>query len=216
MGILTASILFVDDDPCMREVMALILSEEGYEVSGAEDGLDALIRLRSFVPDLIICDLHMPRMSGVEFLSVIRRRFPAIPVIAISGAYDEGESSSRGVMADAFIPKCGCQPEALFQTIRELMYEPLKRPTNYHPCSPPRVQIARNSLNSGGLPGLQLTCTECLRAFPVTMVSDIGEGDFMARCRSCGSQVHFTCDVPQSSPVSAIMTGAAHAGFQAG
>ncbi len=215
MGISTASILFVDDDPCMREVMALILSEEGYEVSGAEDGLDALIRLRNFLPDLIISDLHMPRMSGVEFLSVVRWRFPAIPVIAISGAYDPRESCAAGVMADAFFPKGGCRPDGLVETIRQLIYEPLKRPTNYHPCNPPQVQLARRGLNREGFPVLQLTCTECLRSFSVTSVSGSDEGDFMARCQSCGSQVHFVCDVPHTSPMPGVMAAVAQAGLPA-
>jgi len=214
-NISATSILFVDDDPCMREVMTLILSEEGYEVLTAEDGVDALVGLRSFLPDLIISDLHMPRMSGIEFLSVVRRRFPAIPVIAISGAYDLSEGSAAGIMADAFYPKGCCHPTELFRTVRQLLYEPLKRPTNYHPCDPPRVQIARNSLDTGGMPSLQLTCTDCLRAFPVANVSGTGEGDLMARCPSCGAHVHFIWDMPQPSPVPGVMT-VAHAGFQAG
>src|SRR4029079_16016900 len=101
----TATVLFVDDNAAMREVMALILNEEGFAAITAEDGIEALAELRRSTPDLIISDLHMPRMSGVEFLSVVRRRFPAIPVIAISGAYNLGESSAAGVMADAFYPK---------------------------------------------------------------------------------------------------------------
>jgi CheY-like chemotaxis protein len=88
----TAMVMFVDDDAAMREVMALILAEEGFAAITAGDGIEALAELRGSTPDLIISDLHMPRMSGIEFLSVVRRRFPAIPVIAISGAYNLGES----------------------------------------------------------------------------------------------------------------------------
>jgi CheY-like chemotaxis protein len=215
VGISTTSILFVDDDSCLREVMALILSEEGYEVSTAEDGLDAIARLRSFVPDVIISDLHMPRMSGVEFLSVVRRRFPAIPVIAISGAYDLNESSAAGVMADAFYPKGRCHPDELFRTIRELLYEPLKRPTNYHPCHSPRVQVARSGVDGCGMPGLLLTCVECLRAFSVANVWGAGESDLMARCTSCGAEVQFTCEVLAPAPALGVMAPA-HGGLRAG
>jgi len=129
-----ASILFLDDDPCMRDVMAMVLNEEGYEVSTAADGFDGLAQLRNSIPDLIISDLHMPRMSGVEFLSVVRRRFPAIPVIAISGAHEMNASFPAGVMADAFYPKGRCHPDELMRTIHELMRGPLSRPTNYRPC----------------------------------------------------------------------------------
>ena len=68
-----------------------------------------LFECASLTPDLIISDLHMPRMSGFEFLSVVRRRFPAIPVIAISGAYNLSESFAAGVMADAYLSQ-GWQP----------------------------------------------------------------------------------------------------------
>ena len=195
--------------------MSLILSEEGYDVSTAEDGLDALVKLRAFHPDLIISDLHMPRMSGIEFLSVVRRRFPAIPVIAISGAYDLNESTAAGVMADAFYPKGRCRPDELFRTIRQLTHEPLRRPTNYHPCDPPHMQVSRTSLDANGTLGLQLTCGECLRAFSVAHVSGAGENDLMARCPSCGAQIHFICDVAHATSVLVEMT-AAHEGLQAG
>lgn len=192
----------------MREVTALILSEEGFDVSTASDGIDALIRLRNLLPDMIISDLHMPRMSGFEFLSVIRRRFPTIPVIAISGAYDLSESSAGGVMADAFYPKGCCHPTELFKTIHKLIYEPLKRPTNYHPCQPPRIQIARNGLDSAGMPTLALNCTECLRAFSVANVSGLGEDLYQAHCPSCGTHVQFTCESVVPAPVEAVIAAA--------
>jgi CheY-like chemotaxis protein len=54
----------------------------GYEVRTSEDGFSALVQLRAALPDLIVSDLRMPNMSGFELLSIIRRRFPQIPVIA--------------------------------------------------------------------------------------------------------------------------------------
>lgn len=175
--------------------MALILSEEGYDVTTAGDGVEALAELRKSLPDLIISDLHMPRMSGIEFLSVVRRRFPAIPAIAVSGAYDLSQSYAAGVMADAFYPKGQSHPDELIGTIRQLMYKPLKRPTNYHPCQPPRVQAARSGQDGSGVPLLLLTCTDCLRAFSVANVSGTDEGTLHAHCPSCRALVQFTCDV---------------------
>ena len=192
-----ASILFVDDDECMREVMALLLNDEGYEVSTATDGFDALVRLRSSIPDLIISDLHMPRMSGMEFLSVIRRRFPAIPVIAISGAHAIDEDLPIGVMADAFYPKGRCHPDELMRTIHQLMRGPLSRPTNYRPCQPPAIQSARVSCDSSGLPVLLLTCTDCLRAFSLNAAGYVGEGVLQAHCSHCRIPVQFSIEIPQ-------------------
>ena len=194
-----ATILFVDDDPCMCEVMAMILGEEGFEVSTATDGFDALAQLRSSVPDLIISDLQMPRMSGAEFLSVIRLRFPAIPVIAISGAYHASEYAPEEVMADAFFPKSRCHPDELTRTVRELMYSKLARPTNYHPCHPPQVQTVRNGEDRNGNPTLLLTCTECLRAFACTEAGN-SQGVMQAYCQFCRAPLNFV--PPFSVPLS--------------
>jgi CheY-like chemotaxis protein len=200
-SISTATILFVDDDPAMREVMALILDEEGFALSTAADGLEALAQLRTLTPDLIISDLHMPRMAGVEFLSVVRRRFPSIPVLAMSGAYDLCEIFAAGVMADAFYPKAQSNPDELMRIIRQLIYEPLKRPTNYHPCQPARVQTARCGIDGHGGTMLLLTCTDCLRPFSVANVSGTDEGTFQAHCPSCRAFVEFTCDAVPVAPV---------------
>lgn len=192
-----ASILFVDDDPCMREVMAMMLNEEGYEVSTAADGFESLAQLRSSIPDLIISDLHMPGMSGVEFLSVVRRRFPAIPVIAISGAHSIDASMPVGVMADVFYPKGRCHPDELMRTIRDLMRGPLSRPTNYRPCQPPALQGARTSIDSSGLPVVLLTCTDCLRAFSLNAAGYVGEGILQAHCSHCKVPVQFFIEMSQ-------------------
>lgn len=194
-----ASILFVDDDQCMREVMALLLNDEGYEVFTAADGFDALVQLRTAIPDLIISDLHMPGMSGVEFLSVVRRRFPAIPVIAISGAHAIDETLPVGVLADAFYPKGRCHPDELMRTIRQLMRGPLARPTNYRPCQPPAIQSARTSCDSSGAPVLLLTCTDCLRTFLINAAGYVGNGILQAHCSHCRVPVQFSIDMPPAA-----------------
>lgn len=200
------TILFVDDEPCMREVMVLILSEAGYETYTAIDGFDALAQLRNSTPDLIISDLHMPRMSGVEFLSVVRHRFPSIPVIAISGAFDANEVCSTGVMADAFYPKARCHPDELLRTVDELMRSSLSRPTNHHPCQPPRVQKARITRDTKGIPAVLLICTDCLRAFSWAPQRENGEEIDQAKCQYCTTPVNFVSDIrlPPSPGVLAI------------
>jgi CheY-like chemotaxis protein len=184
-------ILFVDDEPCMREVMAMLLNEEGYDVSTATDGLDALAMLRGSVPNLIISDLNMPRMSGQEFLSVVRHRFPAVPVIAISGASDISDSFPTGVMADAFYPKARCHPDELMRTVAELIESPVKRATNYHPCVPPYPQSGRTVVDSAGLSSIQLTCTDCLRAFSLSANPAAGNGMHETQCRFCAAPIRY-------------------------
>ena len=95
-------ILVVDDDPSMREVARAILESGGYEVLTAADGLEGLHALSTSLPDLVISDLNMPRMSGFEFLAVIRERFPHIATIAIAGEYIT-VGNPCGILADAFL-----------------------------------------------------------------------------------------------------------------
>lgn len=99
-----AKLLIVDDEPLIRTSMMQMLSEIGFSVRSAEDGLTALAEIRNEVPDIILSDLNMPGMSGFEFLSVVRQRLPSIRVIAMSGAFS-GDEVPSGVAADAFFPK---------------------------------------------------------------------------------------------------------------
>src|ERR1700730_12001012 len=71
-------VLVVDDDPGVRDSMAMSLQSAGYKVAAAEDGLSALSLLRASAPDAIVSDLNMPRMSGFELLSLVRCFFPGI------------------------------------------------------------------------------------------------------------------------------------------
>ena len=80
------SVLLVEDDPTIRYILSNQLEEAGFKAQQAEDGIDGLVKLRAKLPKVIISDLQMPRMSGIEFISVVRRRFPSIPVIVLSGS----------------------------------------------------------------------------------------------------------------------------------
>jgi CheY-like chemotaxis protein len=99
-----AKLLIVDDDPSLRMSLSHIFTELGYSVRIAEDGFSALFEIRQEIPDIILSDLNMPGMSGFEFLSVVRRRFPGIHLIAMSGAFS-GDGVQPGVAADAFYEK---------------------------------------------------------------------------------------------------------------
>jgi CheY-like chemotaxis protein len=65
--------------------LSSLLSTIDYNVATETHGLDVLNKLQSSTPDIIVSDLNMPQMSGFEFLSVVRNRFPSIPVMAMCG-----------------------------------------------------------------------------------------------------------------------------------
>lgn len=112
-------LLIVDDDEAVRLVTSDALRELGYQIATAEDGDAALMVIDSFLPDLVITDLRMPRMSGFELLEILRARFPQMPVIATSGEF-AGDTLPPGVIADAFLAK-GQSISRLRNTVAELL-----------------------------------------------------------------------------------------------
>lgn len=119
-------LMVVDDEPAIREVMADVLASEGYDVLTAEDGLDALTRLVDPLPDVIISDLRMPRMSGLELLAAVREQFPHVPVIVISGEFG-GHAPPHEIPADACLPKGGYTIAQLCAKITQLISASLAR-----------------------------------------------------------------------------------------
>lgn len=79
------SILLVEDDENVRDAVSMILERAGYAVTQAENGLVAAGLIENWAPDLVITDIFMPDGDGIETLNLVRRRWPATPVIAISG-----------------------------------------------------------------------------------------------------------------------------------
>ena len=77
-------ILVVDDTRTARRVVRGILSDNCYEFIEAKDGCDALERLEESVPDVVISDLVMPGMDGLELVSIARVRYPNVPVILMT------------------------------------------------------------------------------------------------------------------------------------
>ena len=78
------SILVVDDEESMREFLSIMLSREGYQVTTAEDGAQALICLNSSTYDLIISDIKMPRLNGFQLLAHVRQYCPETMMIMIT------------------------------------------------------------------------------------------------------------------------------------
>jgi CheY-like chemotaxis protein len=177
-------ILVVDDDQSVRESVAKSLRAAGYDVVAAEDGFHALSQLKKKLPDVVLSDLEMPGMSGFELLSVVRRRFPEISTVAMSGTY-VGDRVPFGVIADGFFTK-GSQSTNLLRTIQQLLLTAQTRSSDhYRECAP--AWIARNGNDSKAMPYVVLTCAECLRAFPMNLTEGTAGEVLEISCRSCHS-----------------------------
>ena len=94
------------------------LASAGYDVATADDGVSAVSQLNRTVPDLIITDLNVPQMSGMELMSLVRARYPSISIVAMSGDY-QGDGVPAGIVADSFYPK-GQNPSNLLTTMANL------------------------------------------------------------------------------------------------
>ena len=175
-------ILVVDDEPSTRESTGIILESEGYEVLTAADGLDGLQALSKSLPDLIISDLNMPRMSGFEFLAIVRKRFPHIATIAVSGEYITSKSSS--ILADAFFQKGQHSAEELFREVAKLLAaSPIRSEREKSDSAP--LFVPRDEAGY-----LIITCPKCLRPNKLAAMR-LNGGIHQTTCHSCGSPVKF-------------------------
>ena len=176
----------VDDEASIRKTVRSILESVGYEALTAADGLDALEVLSKSLPDIIISDLHMPRMSGFEFLAVVRKRFPQIPIIAISGEYSAGPNPPR-ILADSFLQKGQYTIEEFLERIKELLAASPARCVE-RKSGPAALFVPRDPAGS-----LIITCPNCLRAFKLAAIHLDG-GIHETTCPSCGTLVSFEVD----------------------
>ncbi|MBE16442.1 MAG: sigma-54 dependent transcriptional regulator [Dokdonia sp.] len=85
-----SKILIIEDEAAIRRVLSKILSEESktYEVEEAEDGLAGINKIKEDDYDLVLCDIKMPKMDGVEVLEAVKKLKPEIPMVMISGHGD--------------------------------------------------------------------------------------------------------------------------------
>ena len=82
-------VLIIDDHSGIRDLLLTVLQSQGHEACAATDGVDGLQRFLSDRPDLVVADLKMPEMDGLEVVRTLRREHPGVPIIAMSGGFGE-------------------------------------------------------------------------------------------------------------------------------
>ncbi len=141
-------ILVVDDEPIVRDVLSRYLVRGGFAVETAEDGVQAVERFHATDPDLVLLDLMLPRMDGLEVFTTIRSRAP-VPVIMLTA---RGEETDR-VMglelgADDYVTK-PFSPREVVARVRTVLRRGLAAPRDEEPLRfgdlevDPRSRIAR-------------------------------------------------------------------------
>jgi CheY-like chemotaxis protein len=112
-------VLVVDDDPGLQEVLSDILTFEGYDVTVARDGLEALDALDQVDPAVILLDLAMPRMDGYTFAEELARRGlrPRYPIIVLT-ADGRAQQKAERLQADGVLEKPFAIPSLLAEVSR--------------------------------------------------------------------------------------------------
>src|SRR6516164_1428755 len=114
-------VLVIDDSNTIRRSAEIFLRQGGHEVVLAEDGFDALAKVNDHTPDLIFCDILMPRLDGYQTCAIIKRnpRFVAVPVIMLSskdGVFDKARG--RMVGSEDYLTKPFTKDQ-LLQTVQQ-------------------------------------------------------------------------------------------------
>ena len=120
----TSTIMTVDDSPSMRMLLRAALSDLGYQVLEAEDGVQALERLDGATPDLLITDINMPRLDGFGLIERVREQdqHRNLPILVLTTeSSDEKKQRARTAGATGWIVK-PFHPEKLAAAIRRVLH----------------------------------------------------------------------------------------------
>ncbi|MCA9366494.1 response regulator [Candidatus Kaiserbacteria bacterium] len=120
------TILIADDEPDLREALKVSLEQAGYTVVAAADGEEALAHYNAHVPDLVILDLNMPKLNGMEVLKQIRAGevdgAPKVPICVLT-AYDDintvSEVTVMGGFQTDFLPKADHSLRQIVEHVNE-------------------------------------------------------------------------------------------------
>ena len=127
-----ARILVVDDEELVREAVRLALEEDGHEVCEAPDGVAGIASYRSEPADLVVIDLIMPGKDGIETIRDLRREFPEIKILAVSGRggvqINANLERAKRVGADLTLPK-PFDPDTIREAVRSLAPGKQKSPS---------------------------------------------------------------------------------------
>jgi len=127
-------ILIVDDYPDALDIWALYLRSLGYQVSTASDGVTALAQAQRLLPDLVVLDLELPRLSGIDVARQLRANpdTQCIPLIAATGySHTRQLDQARDAGFDRIVLK-PCDPDVLVAEIERLLITGAKSPGQ--PC----------------------------------------------------------------------------------
>jgi two-component system phosphate regulon response regulator PhoB len=156
-------ILVVDDEPDVLDLVTYNLNQAGFQTETAIDGADALRKARSTEPDLIVLDLMLPEMDGLEVCKLLRRdaKTSAIPIIMLTARANEIDRIvGLELGATDYVPK-PFSPRELVLRIKKRLEEQKtpEAPVSAYSCGPLQVDVSRHLVTVKGK-RIELTATE--------------------------------------------------------
>jgi DNA-binding NarL/FixJ family response regulator len=120
MNTLTNIMVVEDNSRARYALMAYLSLQAGVRITAeASNGLEAISKIKSSLPDIVIIDMHMPVMDGLEATKIIKKRWPKVKVIALT-MYKNYQSEALSAGVDAFVVK-GCSTAELVSTVYTLI-----------------------------------------------------------------------------------------------
>jgi response regulator RpfG family c-di-GMP phosphodiesterase len=201
----TPRILVVDDEQVIREILADFLSMEGFWVRTAEDGSAALVELSRNQYDLVLSDLKMPNMGGLELLKAISEHTPNVITIIMTGfgtvetAIDAMKKGAYDYILKPF------KVEEVVHTIRRGLERQRLTAENLRLKEALSLyKVSEAIASSLSLDGVMSTVTDAavneVNADAVTILLDDGEGNFFERAREANPAFHGDGDVGELDP----------------
>jgi DNA-binding response OmpR family regulator len=120
-----ATILVVDDDPVIQKLLSVNFEMEGYDVLTASDGIEGLEKIRAYAPDLVLLDVMMPRLDGIEVVRRLKQdpKTKKIPIVLLSAKAQSADvSGGLEAGADAYVTK-PFDPLELLEKVAALLGE---------------------------------------------------------------------------------------------
>ncbi len=118
------SVLIVDDDEVSRQLLRVLLERDGYEVREAKDGREGLLQCKTSAPRIVLTDIVMPDVEGMELIMTLRREHPDIALIAMSGGNTgmgpDYLKMAEKLGADASFPK-PLEPQTVLDTVAAVL-----------------------------------------------------------------------------------------------
>jgi DNA-binding response OmpR family regulator len=155
-------VLVVEDDPSIMLGLRINLEAEGYAVQSAEDGERALSLVRGEAPDLVILDIMLPKMNGLQVLQTLRREGHAMPIIILSARTGEMDKvTGLELGAEDYVAKPFSLAELLARVRAALRRGPrvMEQPRTLHEFGDVRVDVAARTVLRGAV-ALEMTATE--------------------------------------------------------